>query len=62
MNKERSFSEKQKRRFQELLDKTAEAAQRGKKLSAKEEEEMFKLAALATIAYQGFESPHQAKK
>ena len=54
MNKERSFTEKQKRRFRELLNKQAEVAQRGKKLSAKEEAEMFKLAALKTVAYQGF--------
>ena len=52
MKKEPSFSEKQKRRFQELLDKTAEAARRGEKLPDEEEAEMFRLGALAMLYHQ----------
>jgi hypothetical protein len=53
MEKRPTFTAKQKRRYQELLDKTAEAAQKGEELSEEEEDELFELAALATLHIYG---------
>ena len=55
MQRKWSFSEEQKRRFQQLLDKEGEAARGGEKLSSKETTEMFRLAVLSAKDIEGAE-------